>query len=214
MWGFDAVRRGVEISASLAVSYARVGKTANTATTNTTDVKPRRRRPRRSAVTRPIDGLAPKHAIFAREYLVDLNATAAAERAGYARPHKTGALLLRRPEVAKVVRKHMEARAAKTAITAESVIDRINRIAEKCEKDGDMPTALRALELLGKHLRLFSDRLEIDVGDRLAERLRMARERRLVGPGASPQGPAVNVALPEIVATVTPTITPTPEDVI
>jgi phage terminase small subunit len=36
---------------------------------------------------------------------------------------------------------------------------------------------LKSLELLGKHLKLFTDKVEIDVSDSLAKRLKEARER-------------------------------------
>ena len=51
-------------------------------------------------------------------------------------------------------------RSESTGITAEKVLKRIDRIAAMSEETGDMQAALRANELLGKHLKLFTDKIE------------------------------------------------------
>lgn len=99
------------------------------------------------------------------EYLVDLNASAAAIRAGY--KEKTAAQegykLLRRDDVQKALTKAMGERTKRTEITQDYVIERLKEIADKEAADYQdsklkYANKLRALELLGKHLGLFDQR--------------------------------------------------------
>lgn len=74
--------------------------------------------------------LTVKQQAFVIEYLVDLNATQAAIRAGYA---KKGAKdqayqLMERPEVAAAVKEAMEARNKRTQIDADYVLNRLTEI--------------------------------------------------------------------------------------
>lgn len=67
---------------------------------------------------------SPKIRQFVSEYLVDLNATRAAVRAGYS-PKTAGAQgseLLKRPDVQAVIAEEMEARAKRSEITADRVL--------------------------------------------------------------------------------------------
>ncbi len=142
--------------------------------------------------------LTPKQAAFVREYLVDLNATQAAIRAGYSAKtaQEQSSRLLSNVMVAKHIQAAMDARAKKTGISAEYVINGIVKLIERCEQavpvldDEGNPTgewkfesssALRGYELLGKHLKLFTDKVEVDVGETLAERIKAARERTIQG---------------------------------
>ena len=54
----------------------------------------------------------------------------------------------------------MDQRSMRTNITADTVLERINRIADRAEDKGDYTSALKANELLGKHLKLFTDKVE------------------------------------------------------
>lgn len=75
--------------------------------------------------------LAPKQAAFVREYLIDLNATAAAKRAGYS-PHtaneQAGRLLVN-VSVRSAIDKALAARAARTEITQDRVLQELAKIA-------------------------------------------------------------------------------------
>ena len=106
--------------------------------------------------------LTPKQDMFVREYLIDLNATQAAIRAGYSA--KTAAQIgeenLRKPDIAKAIQAGMDQRSQRTNITAEEVLANIKRLAQKAEDMDDNGNALRANELLGKHLKLFTDKIE------------------------------------------------------
>lgn len=195
--------------------------------------------------------LTPKQEAFAREYLVDLNASAAYRRAGYtAKTEHVSAVesskLLTNPDVQAVIQEAMDKRAKATGITAERVLTRLAAIAfadprelteyhvtccgscwgveegeeydaakapdpdckhclgrgvgepvlrdtrtlspaaaglfagVKKTKDGTQVLThdpLKALELLGRHLKLFVDKIEIEATGELAVRLAQAQER-------------------------------------
>ncbi|HEV2265573.1 MAG TPA: terminase small subunit [Stellaceae bacterium] len=69
--------------------------------------------------------------LFVNEYLVAMNATEAARRAGY-KPHYAGLrgyALMRRPDVQVAIRDAMDARAARTGVTADRVVEELAAIA-------------------------------------------------------------------------------------
>lgn len=75
--------------------------------------------------------LVEKEARFVEEYLVDLNAAAAAARAGYSERSaaQIGWDLLQRPRVQESLREAMAARARRTEITADRVLLELARVA-------------------------------------------------------------------------------------
>lgn len=114
-----------------------------------------------------------KQARFVEEYLVDLNATQAAIRAGYseASAHAQGHRLLKDAEVAEAIAAAQQKRAEKVGLSAEKVLAELQDIGfGKVEIDVDaegVPVVplryehkLKALELLGKHLALFTEKHE------------------------------------------------------
>lgn len=126
------------------------------------------------------DKLTNKQAAFVKEYLIDLNATQAYLRAGYKVSENVAAVngnrLLSIAKIQVAVQKEMDKRAAKVELTAEGVLRDIKTIKERCmqiepvlDKEGepigqftfDAKNALRACELEGKHLKLFTDRTEV-----------------------------------------------------
>ena len=171
--------------------------------------------------------LTAKQAAFAREYLIDLNATQAAIRAGYSAKtaQEQSSRLLSNAIVASAVQAGMDKRAEKVELTAEAVLDEIKKLAfsnmldyTSVQADGlmyvDMTALTReqaaaiqevnideyiegtgedgrpvkkvkvklydkrgSLELLGKHLKLFTDRIEVHDESGFAERLSNARAR-------------------------------------
>lgn len=74
--------------------------------------------------------LTPKQGAFVREYLIDLNATQAAIRAGYSAKtaYSMGEENLRKPEIAAAVAEAQAARAKRTEITADRVLKELARI--------------------------------------------------------------------------------------
>ena len=76
-------------------------------------------------------GLSPKQAAFVAEYLIDLNATRAAIRAGYSERTAgwTGCRLLRNAAVREAVEREQARRAERTGITADRVLAELANIA-------------------------------------------------------------------------------------
>jgi len=74
--------------------------------------------------------LTPKQRAFVREYLIDLNATQAAIRAGYSEntAHAIGHENLSKPEIADAIVSAMELRAKRTDITADRVLQELAKI--------------------------------------------------------------------------------------
>jgi len=108
--------------------------------------------------------LTPKQARFVAEYLIDLNATQAAIRAGYSArtAASQGARLLKHGGVARAVQAAQQARALRTEITQDRVLQELARIAffdirrlyradgsmkDPCELDADTAAALASIEV-------------------------------------------------------------------
>jgi phage terminase small subunit len=75
--------------------------------------------------------LTPKQELFVQEYLIDLNATQAAIRAGYSK-RTAGAIgdeNLRKPEIAAALAAAQQKRAERTEITQDRVLQELARIA-------------------------------------------------------------------------------------
>jgi phage terminase small subunit len=106
--------------------------------------------------------LTARQARFVAEYLIDLNATQAAIRAGYSArsAYSQGERLLRHAEIRKAVAAGKKRQADRLELTAMRVLEDIHRIGTKAEKASDFGPALKARELLGKHLKLFTEKHE------------------------------------------------------
>jgi phage terminase small subunit len=74
--------------------------------------------------------LTNKQRLFVAEYLVDLNATRAATRAGYSikNADKIGPENLRKPKIQKAIQEQMDARENRTLITADKVLEELAKI--------------------------------------------------------------------------------------
>jgi phage terminase small subunit len=124
-------------------------------------------------------GLTAKQAAFVREYLVDLNATQAAERAGYsaATAQQMGAENLSKPLIREAIEAGKAARAARTEVTADEVIRIL--LHEATADDGAMCKTgrVKAAELLGKHLGMFAERTKVEVTGDVTGYLAMSLER-------------------------------------
>ncbi len=109
---------------------------------------------------------------FVEEYLIDLNATQAAIRAGYSakRADVIGYENLRKPVIKQAIDREQEARSKRTQITQDKVLTDIELIkadAMKTKFDADgnevmnnHGAALKACELQGRHLKMFTDKVE------------------------------------------------------
>jgi phage terminase small subunit len=78
---------------------------------------------------RIVDTLSPKQQRFVLEYLRDYNATAAAERAGYAHPNKQGPRLLVNVGVAEAVKAGLREQEERIKVDADRVLRELKLIA-------------------------------------------------------------------------------------
>lgn len=147
-----------------------------------------------------------KQKLFCEEYLIDLNATQAAIRAGYS-PGTAGSIggeNMQKPEIRAYIDRAMAERSKRTGINADRVVMELAKIAlvnaadvinaddatlrddaapedtaaiqsvkvktfptkdgEGVEREIKMADKIKALELLGKHLGMFKDKLELSGG--------------------------------------------------
>ena len=105
--------------------------------------------------------LTNKQEMFCKEYIIDLNATQAAIRAGYS--EKTAGVQgfenLKKPYIQEYIQGLMHKRAKKAEISSETVLNGILDVIYR-NKEKDDKTVLKGYELLGKHLKLFTDKVE------------------------------------------------------
>lgn len=119
--------------------------------------------------------MTPRSRDFVDEYLVDLNATQAAIRAGYSEKtaYSIGQRLLKNVEVQAMIANRMEERSKRTEITQDRVLTDIELIKQDAmrkafDKNGNESminhtSALKACELLGRHLQLWNDKMAITI---------------------------------------------------
>jgi phage terminase small subunit len=99
---------------------------------------------------------------FAREYIIDHNATQAAIRAGYSKAtaNQSGPRLLVNVGVQAEVTRLEGRRAGRLNLTADFVLEGIIGTTREARDQGEFAACLKGYELLGKHLKLFTDRQE------------------------------------------------------
>lgn len=135
--------------------------------------------------------LTPKQQRFVQEYLIDLNATQAAIRAGYSvkSADKIGSQLLGKAGVSQAIEAAQTRRKERTELTQDWVVERLRAEADDHSEDATHSARIRALELLGKHLGMFVDRVEVKQTARLVIEEEIV-ERDDPPQGASPPGAA------------------------
>ena len=149
--------------------------------------------------------LTEKQQRFVDEYLIDLNATQAAIRAGYSvkTPDKQGYQLVEKTRVAEAISEKMAERSRRTGVNQDRVVMELAKIAfvnaadvidsddatikagataddtaaiqsvkvkviptkegEGVEREIRLNDKLKALELLGKHLGMWNDKLDVNL---------------------------------------------------
>lgn len=141
-----------------------------------------------------------KQKLFVEEYLIDLNATQAAIRAGYSpdTAKEIGCENLTKPNIRACIDREMAERSKRTGVNADRVVQELAKIAfvnavdvidpetatvkedalpedtaaiqsvkvktfgdDGLEREIKMADKLKALELLGKHIGMFKDKVEL-----------------------------------------------------
>ena len=117
--------------------------------------------------------------LFVSEYIIDRNATQSAIRAGYSEKtaRQMGARLLTNVDIQKAIDSKLEKMAKKLDLTAEKILMDIEEVKRRClqgeeirDREGnptgewrfDASNALKACELQGRHLKMFTDRTEVE----------------------------------------------------
>ena len=150
--------------------------------------------------------LTPKQQRFVDEYLIDLNATQAAIRAGYSEKtaEQGAAQLLRNIKVLEQIRIAQAAKAKRNELDADEVLNDLRELRDMCmgrkpvkisqkqkDEDGnvyyeeaeitqfDPQGANKSLELLGKHLSLWTEKIDVNVGvsDDVLEKMAQLEEQ-------------------------------------
>lgn len=126
-------------------------------------------------------GLNDKQKRFCDEYLIDLNATQAAIRAGYSKKtaNEQGARLLVNVSVQEYIQERQKVVSNNLGLSHQWVLDRLKSISDRCMQaeavmmyvDGEqVPTgefkfdssgANKATELIGKHLGMFPTKVDM-----------------------------------------------------
>lgn len=148
--------------------------------------------------------LTAKQQLFVDEYLIDLNATQAAIRAGYSvnNADKIGSELLGKTRVSEAVAERMAERSRRTGVNQDRVIEELAKLAfvkmtdivdshgrikdtateddlaciesikykssesdtgSSVEREVKISSKIKALELLGKHLGMWNDKLNVNL---------------------------------------------------
>lgn len=113
--------------------------------------------------------LTPKQELFCTEYMIDLNATQAAIRAGYSKhtAQAIGAENLTKPLIAAEISRLFTERTTKTKIDAEYVLIKSNELLIRCMAEGvdfNAAGAGKALDLIGKHIdvQAFNEKTSVE----------------------------------------------------
>lgn len=122
--------------------------------------------------------LTDRQARFCEEYLIDLNATQAAIRAGYSEKtaREQAAQNLSKLNIQEKIVELKAERSKRTEITQDSVIQELTAVARAEVKGVRAVDKLKALELLGKHLGMFVERYEVNAAE-IEKRIAEAREQ-------------------------------------
>ena len=109
--------------------------------------------------------LTGKQRRFVEEYLVDLCAGAAAQRAGYPKKasYQVGWENLRKPKVRSAIDKGMEQMAQDSLISREWVAEQYKQTYRRASAKGQHAAAKQALDSLAKSLGMFSDDVNVNL---------------------------------------------------
>ena len=106
--------------------------------------------------------LSKKKKEFCEQYIVDFNGTQACIRAGYSAntAYAKANALLKEQEVKDYLNQLLRERRSSLGITTAEIVQGLKQIAMIAERDSDK---IKAFELLGKYLGIWTDKKEIKV---------------------------------------------------
>ena len=106
--------------------------------------------------------LTPKQQRFVEEYLIDLNATQAAIRAGYSEKtaQEQSSRLLSNVMVQEAVQKAKNKLSERTELTVDMVVNGLLKEAQDYAEGSTQSARVSAWAHLGKHLGMFKDKIE------------------------------------------------------
>jgi phage terminase small subunit len=112
--------------------------------------------------------LTDKQVAFAIHYAATLNGAESVREAGYkcapGNEIRMSAELRNHPVIAEFIEEEMDKRRKKADVSAQYVLEKLVKIVEATEENNPQ-SALRGLELIGKHLGMYRDRQEISGPD-------------------------------------------------
>lgn len=102
--------------------------------------------------------------MFCQEYMIDLNATQASIRAGYSEKtaKEIGCENLTKPNIQAEIQRLKAERISRVQLTADKVLEDIERVRGKAESSEQYNVSLKASELQGKHLAMFTEKQQIE----------------------------------------------------
>ena len=128
------------------------------------------------------NGLTPKQIRFVEEYIIDMNATQAAVRAGYSEQtaRKQGARMLTKADIQAEIQRRTEAIHDSKVADAKEVMEYLTAVLRGEQRDQTLKSVgmgvqqitevnvpardrLKAAELLGKRYALFTDKTDVTV---------------------------------------------------
>ena len=109
-------------------------------------------------------GLTAKQARFCEEYMLDMNATAAARRSGYSQrtAEQQGYQLLQKTSVKAPIADLQDKTSKRLEVTADDVMRMLLESYRDAKAVNQHGPAVRAAELLGKRLGMFKDRFLVN----------------------------------------------------
>lgn len=115
--------------------------------------------------------LTAKQEMFCKEYLIDLNGTQAAIRAGYSEDtaQQIASENLSKPLIQKYLQELKAEREQKLEINAQWVLNQAVKVHNITIEDKDHTNALKSLDLIGKHINIkaFDKSIDLNHGGKL-----------------------------------------------
>lgn len=112
--------------------------------------------------------LSDKHSKFVDEYMIDMNATAAYLRAGYKctedAARVSASKLLTNPNIVAEIATRQAKMQEESGISVKWILEELVENHRMARQIGELPASNKALEMLGKHLGMFKDKVEISGG--------------------------------------------------